>query len=126
MKVQDISKEELLGLFEKLSTEVDMLPQQQRAFIRLFLSSRKYISIAKTAQVNQATVARRLKKIARQISSNNFITALSQNRNLPAKKMEVIRDYFINALPITKIAQNRNLSRHRIRKIIAELKNIKD
>ncbi len=121
MAVQGIRKKELLGLFKKLSTRVDMLPQQQRAFVRLFLSSQKYSSIAKVAQVNEATVARRLKKIAQQISSNNLITALSQNSSLTDEKMEILRDYFVNALPIITIAQNRGITCYLVRKIIQQV-----
>jgi hypothetical protein len=70
------------------------------------------------AGVNEATIARRLKKIADRISSNNFITAMSQNSSITGEKMEILKDYFVNALPIARIAKDRNLSHYRVRKII--------
>jgi hypothetical protein len=120
MTTQKTSKRELLGIFEKLSTRVDMLPVQQRTFVRLFQSTEKYRPIAKTAGVNEANIARRLKKIAERISSNNFIAALSQNGSLPCETMEILKDYFVTDQPMIKIAKNRNVSCYKVRKIIKE------
>ena len=118
MITQKTSKKELLGIFEKLSTRVDMLPEQQRTFVRLFQSTQKYRPIAKTAGVNEGTIARRLKRIAEQISSNNFIAALSQNGSLPCETMEILKDYFVGDQPMIRIAKNRNVSCYKVRKII--------
>jgi hypothetical protein len=115
---KDVNKRELLGLFVKLSTRVDMLPDKQRTFVRLFLGTQKYRPIAKMAGVNEVTIARRLKRIAEQISSNNFIAALSQENNLSPEKMEILKDYFVTDLPMIRIAKNRNLSCYMVRKII--------
>ena len=118
MTTQKTSKKELLGIFEKLATRVDMLPVQQRTFVRLFQSTGKYRPIAKMAGVHEANIARRLKKIAERISSNNFIAALSQNGSLPCETMEILKDYFVADLPMIRIAKNRNISCYKVRKII--------
>jgi hypothetical protein len=120
---KSISKKELLNLFENLSTRVDMLPDQQRAFVRLFLGYGKFRPIAKTAGVDEATIARRLKKIADRINSNNFIATLSGENNLPPEKMEILKDYFVRGLPMTKIAKNRKLTYYKVLKIIREQAN---
>jgi DNA invertase Pin-like site-specific DNA recombinase len=120
MTVNSISKEELLSLFETLSTRVEMLPRQQKAFVKLFLSNGKYSSIAKVAQLSVATIARRLKRIANRMSSDNFIAALLQDDGMPAEKMKIIRDYFVNGLSINAIAKNAGLSRYEVRKIIRQ------
>lgn len=120
MTTKGVNKRELLNLFEKLSTRVDMLPEKQRTFVRLFQNTQKYRPIAKIAGVNEATIARRLKKIAQQISNNNFITALSQNSSLPSEKMEILKDYFVTDQPMIRIAQNRRLTYYKVRKMIKE------
>jgi DNA invertase Pin-like site-specific DNA recombinase len=120
MTVNNINKEELLGLFETFSTRVKMLPRQQRALVKLFLSNGTYSSIAKAAQLNVATIARRLKKIANRMSSDNFIAALLQDNGMPAEKMKIIRDYFVNGLSINAIAKNAGLSRYEVKKIIRQ------
>ena len=120
MTVNNINKEELLGLFETFSTRVKMLPRQQRALVKLFLSNGTYSSIAKAAQLNAATIARRLKRIANRMSSDNFIAALLQVDGMPAEKMRTIRDYFVNGLSINAIAKNAGLSRYEVKKIIRQ------
>jgi len=111
-------KKELLCLLDRFSTRIDLLSDEQKMFVRLFLDAQNFRSIATMAGVNEATIARRLKKIADRISSNNFITALSQNSSITGEKMEILKDYFVNALPIARIAKDRNLSCYRVRKII--------
>lgn len=128
MAAENIKKKELLDIFEKFSTRVDLLPDKQRALVRLFLSSRKYSSLAKAAQVAQATIARRLKKNADRISGSNFIAALSdlgeprrdgaRNSSLPPEKMKILKDYFVNGLSARTIAKNTGLSRRKVEKII--------
>jgi predicted DNA-binding protein YlxM (UPF0122 family) len=113
-----IRKKELLSLLDRFSTRIDLLSDEQKMFVRLFLDAQNFRSIATMAGVNEATIARRLKKIADRISSNNFITALSQNSSITGEKMEILKDYFVNALPMARIAKDRNLSRYRVRKII--------
>ena len=120
MVIQNINKKELLNLFEKLSARIDMLPKPQKTFVRLFMNSQKYRPIAKTAGVHEATIARRLKKIAIRISNNNFITALSGENHLPPEKMEILKDYFVTNLAMIRIAKNRNMSCYKVRKIIKE------
>jgi DNA invertase Pin-like site-specific DNA recombinase len=120
MTTKGISKKELLNLFERLSIRADMLPDEQRTFVRLFLAGGKYRPIANSAGVNEVTIARRLKKIADRISSNNFIAALSGNNNLPPEKMEILKDRFVNGMAVKTIAQNRNISYYKVRKIIKE------
>ncbi len=124
MAVNKFRKEELLSLFEMHLARVEMLPKQQKAFVKLFLSSGEYSSIAKMAQLNAATVARRLKKIAHRISSDNFTFALTVNSDLTDKEMEIFRSYFVNGISVKAISENTRLSLYKVKKIIKKyLKN---
>lgn len=120
MSAQKISKNEILRLLEKHPARIDMLPAAQRAFVTLFLGTRKFNMLARTAGVNEVTAARKLRKIVSRIISNNFLTALS--KDLPKEKMEIIRCYFVQGLGIKSISEKTGLSRYRIRKIIRQLK----
>jgi DNA invertase Pin-like site-specific DNA recombinase len=124
MRNNSLNKQELLSLFEGFLPRIDILSEKQKAIVRLFMNSHSYSYIAKIAGVNEVTVARRLQKIARYISSDNFFVALSENKNLPAEKMEILKDYFVSGLAIKTIATNRNLSFYRVRKIIRQMRNL--
>ena len=114
--VQRISKNELLNFFEKYSARIDILPTRQKAFVRLFMSEQKFRTLAKAAGVNEANIARKLKKIAKKLSSDNFAAVLSQNQ--PMKKMEIMRDYFLEDTPMIKISEKRNMTYYAVRKLL--------
>ncbi|HBG27469.1 MAG: hypothetical protein A2Y10_02750 [Planctomycetes bacterium GWF2_41_51] len=116
-KLKKITKRELLDLLEKIPGRIEMLPDKDKAFINLFLASQNFRNIAAAAQVHEATIARRIKKIADRISNNNFVNALS-NKNLTPLKMKIMKDYFINDLPMNKIARNNKISYYEVRKLI--------
>jgi len=123
MSAQKISKNELLHILEKHSARVDMLPVGQRAFVTMFLNIREFNMLARTAGVNEVTVARRLRKIVSRISSNNFLFTLSQD-NLSEEKVEIIRGYFVNGLSVKSISEKTGFSRYRIRKTIQQMRKL--
>jgi len=123
MSAQKISKNELLHILEKHSARVDMLPVGQRAFVTMFLNIREFNMLARTAGVNEVTVARRLRKIVSRISSDNFLFALSQD-NLSEEKVEIIRGYFVNGLSVKSISEKTGFSRYRIRKTIQQMRKL--
>jgi len=88
-----------------------MLPAGQKAFVMLFLNGQKYITLAKAAGVNEATVARRLRKIAARISSDNFLAALVQDGG-------VLNEKFISGKTSKQISRETGLSYYKVRKII--------
>ena len=121
---QKITKNELLNLFEKLVGRIDLLADQQKAFVRLFMNCQKFRTMAKSAAVSEATIARRLKKIARLISSDDFITALTKTNDLSTEEMEIIKGHFVKGLSIKTIGKNTGLSRYKIKKIIIQMRNL--
>jgi transposase len=123
MTSQKISKKELLHVLEKHSARVDMLPAGQKAFVTLFLNGRSFRMLAKTAGVNEATVARRLRKIIGRINSDDFLSALSQD-DLSEEKMEIIRGHFVNGLSVKSISKKIGLSRYGVSKIIQQMRKL--
>jgi DNA invertase Pin-like site-specific DNA recombinase len=121
---QKITKNELLNLFEKSAGRIDLLAEKEKAIVRLFMSSQKFTTLAKSAAVSEASIARRLKKIARLISRDDFITALTENNSLPIEEMRIIKDYFVNGTTIKAIIKKTGLSRYKIKKIINQMRNL--
>ncbi len=124
MSEQNISKRRLLHILEIHSARIDMLSRKQAVLVKLFLSIKNYRTIAKMAGINEATVARRLKKIATHISSDHFLAALSQDDSLSAEEIEIIKDRFVNGLSVKRISQNTGLSRYRITKTIKQVRKL--
>ena len=121
---QKITKNELLNLFEKSAGRIDLLAEREKALVRLFMNSQKFRIMAKSAAISEATIARRLKKIARLISSDDFITALTKTNDLSTEEMEIIKGHFVKGLSIKTIGKNTGLSRYKIKKIIIQMRNL--
>lgn len=119
MPVKNISKNELLDTFEKLAARVELLDEEQRLLIRLFQAGQSYRAIAIMAGANEATIARRLRKIVRRISDDRFIAALS-SENTQELQMKILKEKFINGKTVRQIAKNTGLSKYEIRKIIKQ------
>jgi hypothetical protein len=112
-----IKKQDLLDILEQLPGRIEMLNDTDRAFVNLILAGQKFRTIARTAGVHEATVARRLKKIAMRITDNQFINSLS-HKHLTPKKMQILRDYFVDGWPMLRIAVRNNISYYKVRQII--------
>jgi DNA-directed RNA polymerase specialized sigma subunit len=124
MSEQRINKHRLLGILEIHSAKIGILSTKQAALVKLFLSVKNYSTIAKMAGVNEATVARRLEKIANRLSSANPPAGICQNDSPPAETIEIINDYFINGLNVKTIAKKTGLSRYRITKTIKQMRKL--
>lgn len=124
MNTINITKKGLLDIFEAFTTRVEILSAEQVTLVRFFRNTPNYRVIAKMAGVNEATIARRLKKIARHICRDNFPAALSKNSNLTPEEMEILKDHFVNGLSIRTIAKNKNLSFYSVRKTIRQMRNL--
>ncbi len=114
-----IKKRALLDLLEQTPGRIELLNERDRAFVNLMLTGQKFRTIASAAGVHEATIARRLKKIAARITNNNFVCALSQ-KNITPMKMKVLRDYFVNGISMLKVAAKNKVSYHDVRKLIKE------
>lgn len=119
MSVKNISKNELLDTFEKLAVRVELLDEEQRLLIRLFQAGQSYKAIAVMAGANEATIARRLRKIVRRISDDRFITALS-GENTQGQQAKILKERFVYGKTVRQIAKNTGLSKYEIRKIIKQ------
>jgi len=117
---QKLTKTELLTMFEKMLGRIDLLPGKEKAFVSLFLSSQQFRTLAKAAGVNEATIARRLKKIAERISNDMFIAALTQNK-MKSIKTKILKDYFIYNIPMRQIALKNNLTYYEVRKTVGKM-----
>lgn len=117
-----IKKRQLLDLFEAYPGRIDLLSDKDKMLIDLFMASEKFKSIATAAGVHEATVARRLKKIAKRLKSDSFVIAMSHH--LPPEKMEIMRQYFVEGLSMLKIARQNNRPYCKIRKTIKACKRL--
>ncbi|MFA6187135.1 MAG: hypothetical protein WC770_07995 [Phycisphaerae bacterium] len=109
----NITKDELLDTFGRLAGRIELLVGEQKAFVRLFQSIGDFKCIAKAANVHEATVARRLRKIAQRISDDKFISALTDDA-----KIEVVKKKYVNGKSARQIAIETGMSKYKVWKMI--------
>jgi hypothetical protein len=115
---RNLTKNQLLDTFDRMVGRIELLAGEQRAFVRLFQNIRDFRCIAQTAKMHEATVARRLKKIAQRISDDKFVSTLTGSTN-----SEVAKQKIIHGKSIRQIASETGMSRYKIKKIMNNIAN---
>jgi len=115
---RNITKNQLLDTFDRMVGRIELLAGEQRAFVRLFQNIRDFRCIAQTAKMHEATVARRLKKIAQRISDDKFVSALTDNPN-----SKIIKEKFVNGKSVGQIANETGMTKYKVWKMIKKVKN---
>lgn len=78
--------------------------------------------ISELAGVCESTVARRIGKISDRLLQPGFIFFIRKGWKFDAAERKVLRDHLRDGLSQRKIAEKRNLSRYKVRKIISDFK----
>lgn len=121
MNTREMTKKELLEIFETYESRVEMLTNEQIVLVRLFQNRPNYKFLAKMAKVNGATVSRRLKKIAHHLTTGNFMTDFSVN-DVPPEIKKIVINLFKNEMSMRAIEKNTGLSAYKIKKIIKQMR----
>lgn len=110
---RNLTKYHLLDTFDRLAGRIELLSSGQRAFVRLFQNVQDFRSIGQTARVHEATIARRLKKIAQRISDDKFISVMASNSDC-----KIVIGKFVNGKSIRQIAREMGITKYKVGKIV--------
>lgn len=80
--------------------------------------------IARIAGLNETTVSRRIDAIVKRLMDGEYIRCLKSCRKLTADQMAIAKDFFVMGLPMSKIADKRCSSVHRVRKALLEIRSL--
>jgi predicted DNA-binding protein YlxM (UPF0122 family) len=106
-----------------LRNRIQLLTGDDRITMTMYLeNSNSFRQIAKLTGVNECTVARRIHKITKRLMDGYFILCLRNRDRLSSLELKIAKDFFVNALPMTKIAEKKKISYHRVRKAIRNIK----
>jgi len=117
-------KYQLRRRLEKFESRIANLPVTDRQLVKIFMTGLTFSQIGFMAGVSPATVSRRLVRIAKRLSSANYIYALGYSREFDPAQMQILRDYFVAGLSISAIADKRKRSRGYVRRVITALEKI--
>ncbi|UCC98667.1 MAG: sigma-70 family RNA polymerase sigma factor [Phycisphaerales bacterium] len=80
--------------------------------------------IARVRGVNETSVARRVHRITKRLMGSDYIACIGHRAKLTTDQMAIAKDFFLTGLPMSKIAQKRGSSVHRVRRILMEIRRL--
>ncbi len=129
------SKEESSGALSKASVfadEIDLLRSRaqvlngrDRALMKMYLEKGSSFSqISKLAGVNEATIARRIHKLTRRLVNGEYISFVRNRRLFNQQEQAIARDHYVMGLAQKQIAEKRNTSVYRVRKVQEKIQRL--
>ncbi len=108
---------------ELLRNRIYLLAGAERIIMTMYLENgASFRQIAKLTGVSESTVGRRIHKITKRLLDGFFIQCLRNRDRLSPAELKIAKEYFINALPMTKIAEKKNISYYNVRRAVRNIK----
>lgn len=108
-----------------LRSRVSLLSGKDRLLMTMYLeNSNTFRQMARLAGVNEASIARRIRKVTKRLVDGEYITCLRNRDKFTRTEMAVAKDYFLLGLSQRKIASKRDYSIHQVCKILKRIQQL--
>jgi hypothetical protein len=105
--------------------QADLLAGEDRDLMMAYLQAGcKFHQLARLTGLNRSSVGRRIRRILRRLSDPTYCRCLYHDPAPSDLELDVIRDYFVRGLPLTRIAAAYGLCRYRARVIVDNARRI--
>ena len=110
---------------ERLSSRVDLLTGKDKLLMTMYIrNGNSFRQMARLAGVNEAHIARRIRKIMKRLLDGKYITCLRNRDQFTTTEMTISKDYFLLGLSIKKITAKRHFSYYRVRQTLQKIKAV--
>ncbi|MBN1125712.1 MAG: sigma-70 family RNA polymerase sigma factor [Sedimentisphaerales bacterium] len=101
------------------------LPDPDRALVLLYLErGGPYRQIAAAAGLNEATVARRIKRCMQRLSNGSYVACLRNRHRLTRTQLGIARDYYLESMSVARIAVKRGVTTYRVRQALERVTEV--
>lgn len=107
-----------------LRCRMSLLGGCDKDLMEMYLEGISFRQIASIAGVNEATVARQVRKICKRLMDATYITCLRNRDTLGEEKVQIACDLLVKGMSRKEIARTRNISLYRVRKVVAEVMHL--
>ena len=108
-----------------LRSRVGLLAGRDRALMQMYLdNSGTFSQMARIASVNEANVARRIHKLIRRLLDGQYITCLRNRDKFTQEQIEMARDYFVDGLSMSEIANRHEITYYEVRKTMKKIQRL--
>jgi DNA-directed RNA polymerase specialized sigma24 family protein len=107
---------------EQLKNRLSLLRGADRVLMKMHLENGySYADLSRLAGVSQATISRRIKKIADRLTGSEINAYYMHRGDFDTGQRAIIKDHLREGLSQRKICSRRNISRYRVRSALDKL-----
>ena len=104
---------------ETLAQRIPLLAGEERALIGLYLDDgHSFGQIARLIGTSPTTIARRIRRIARQLTDETYPLCLANKSAFSRSELAIIRDHFVRGRTFGQISRRRGITYYRVRTTI--------
>jgi predicted DNA-binding protein YlxM (UPF0122 family) len=108
---------------ELLRSRIHLLDGMERLMMTMYLENgNSFRQIARLVGMNEASIARRIKKITKRLADGEYITCLRSRDRFTRQELAIAKDYFLLDEPIKKIAEKRGWTYYKVRETIRQIR----
>jgi predicted DNA-binding protein YlxM (UPF0122 family) len=108
-----------------LRSRAGLLTGKDRALMKIYLENAgTFRQMARLAGVNEANVARRIHKLVRRLLDGQYITCLRNRDKFTQEQIEMARDYLVNGLPMSEIADRHEITYYEVRRTMRKIQRL--
>ena len=106
-----------------MRTRVSLLSGKDKVLMTMYLDNgNSFAQIASLTGVCPSTIARRINRMIKRLTDNEYITCLRNRNKFTKLEMDIARDYFLRCRAMKKIMFDRKLTYYQVREIIRKVK----
>jgi predicted DNA-binding protein YlxM (UPF0122 family) len=108
-----------------LRSRVSLLTGKDRLLMTMYFENgNSFRQLARLEGVNEANVARRIRRISKRLLDDKYVTCLRNRDKFTKREMAIAKDYFLMGLSQRKIASKRNYSVHHVCKTLKRIQDL--
>ena len=102
-----------------------LLSGKDKVLMTLYIENgSSFRQIARLRGVSEASVARRIHRLTRRLTSGDFLKCVRNRNKLNRKQMAIARDALLTGLSLRRIAGKRGMSVYAVRKELGEVRRL--
>ena len=110
---------------ETLTQRIPLLAGEDRVLIALYLhDGHSFGEIARLTGACPTTIARRIRRIARQLADETYPLCLANKSAFNRSELAIIRDHFVCGRTFTQISRSRRITYYRVRTTILKARKL--
>ena len=122
---QSKARDKYRDRMDMLRRRVSLLVGEDRLLMTMYIENgNSFRQMAHLAGINEACIARRIRRIAKRLIDGEYIACLRSRDKSNKAEMAIAKDYFLTGLSIKKIAGKRGVTYYHVREIIKRVRRL--